>query len=130
MWKPGEVQLKHGTNVKDELLLRSILVDDSQRSWKHICQLKNGVIQFILDNAGLETVTDLFFCDVLLRFGVAKTIILHTKRSPFFVSDSMVKDVMKTIQHLQSDSNSNVQAISSRLTQALQKGSLVLQNDW
>lgn len=116
---------------KIEEELHRILVNDTEYLWNSkMLKLRDGNIHFVLDNAGLETVTDLFFCDYLLRFQFAKSITLYLKKHPFFVSDSMIKDINNTLQYLISDSSEQVQQIAKRLEKYIKEGSLQMNDDY
>lgn len=54
-------------------------------------------IDFILDNCGPELVCDLMLVLYLLSDDPQRTVYLHVKEHPFFVSDAMVKDVQQTV---------------------------------
>ncbi len=72
-------------------------------------------IDFMVDNAGFELVSDLVFADYLLSGGIAATVHLHVKPHPTYVSDAMVKDVQATLDFFQADGDLQVNALGCRL---------------
>ncbi|KDQ54505.1 hypothetical protein JAAARDRAFT_196426 [Jaapia argillacea MUCL 33604] len=78
-----------------------ILKDDSEALWNHIASLKNERVDFVLDNAGFELVTDLIFADFLVTYTpYVSKVIFHPKLIPWFVSDVMPPDFSSTITSL------------------------------
>lgn len=76
----------------------------------------NGLrIDFMVDNAGFELVSDLIFADYLLGIGLAATVRLHVKPHPTFVSDALIKDVHTTLKFFQTDDDPQVNALGFRL---------------
>ncbi|MFN2153401.1 MAG: damage-control phosphatase ARMT1 family protein, partial [Anaerolineales bacterium] len=76
-------------------------------------------VDFLVDNAGFELVSDLVFADYLLSSGLTGVVRLHVKPHPTYVSDAMIKDVRTTLDFFEADSDPQVNALGSRLT-----------NDW
>jgi len=72
-------------------------------------------IDIMVDNAGFELVSDLVFADYLLTSGIAKTVRLHVKPHPTYVSDAMVKDVHNTLDFFEGDIDPQVNALGFRL---------------
>ena len=109
-----------------------ILVDDSQNVSEYLSgkQRKHGRIDFIMDNAGLESVNDLAMADYLVETGLAESVRLHLKSHPTFVSDAMVKDVQLAIAYLYASSDSQVQALGERLEEHVRAERLQLVDDF
>ncbi len=85
--------------AKERIVVRdrqNLLVDDLDRLVERLRTAKR--IDFILDNCGSELACDLITVFHLLAADAGVEVHLHTKRSPFFVSDAMSKDVHKTIE--------------------------------
>ncbi|KAK7035393.1 Hairy/enhancer-of-split with YRPW motif protein 2 [Paramarasmius palmivorus] len=78
-----------------------ILKDDQDAVWDHVKQLKDGRVDFVLDNAGFEVFTDLVFADFLVTYTphVSK-VVFHGKLIPWFVSDVTPPDFKYTIASL------------------------------
>ena len=79
---------------------------------------EQSVVTIVLDNCGLELLSDLALTDVLLRLGMR--VVLHSKFEPTFVSDALEKDVLATISFIRKHSSS----LADRLTTALAGGLL------
>jgi uncharacterized protein with ATP-grasp and redox domains len=103
-----------------------ILLNDVLLIIKKITHLQNTRIDFIVDNAGFELVSDLFVIDFLLTSQVAKMVYVHLKSHPTFVSDAMIKDVHFTLKSLAHDSDRNVRNIAIRLQSYLDEKRLHL----
>jgi uncharacterized protein with ATP-grasp and redox domains len=95
----------------------------------------------ILDNAGPELVCDLLLTARLLGEpegagaqpavrGGPRHVVLHAKRSPFYVSDARPADVRATIQALAGSGTRQVGAAGSLLAGALAEGRLRIQDHW
>ncbi|KAF9984047.1 hypothetical protein BGZ75_004380 [Mortierella antarctica] len=77
-----------------------ILQNDSELLWAKVKTLRNGRVDFILDNAGFELYVDLVFADYLIRAGFASQIVFHAKTIPWFVSDVVPFDFQWTLDQL------------------------------
>lgn len=71
---------------------KNILGNDISRLWKLLGSMKNGRIDFVLDNAGFELYCDCVYADWLIQSGIASSIHFHGKRFAWFVSDVTRKD--------------------------------------
>ena len=76
-----------------------LLADNTSQVWNDIEKFDNWGI--ILDNCGLELVTDLVFAEILLSSGCADTVTLYAKSHPVFVSDCLIDDVEQHIKWVQ-----------------------------
>ena len=54
----------------------------------------------VLDNVGLELVTDLCLAEWLLNAGLADCVHFHCKQLPWFVSDALKSDFNWTLQQM------------------------------
>ncbi|MBA7636898.1 hypothetical protein ES703_44526 [subsurface metagenome] len=75
-----------------------LLIDHSRILEERLLSARR--IDIILDNAGHELVCDLIFISYLLSLNNGRTVALHVKKSPFYVSDATRSDVEKTIDTL------------------------------
>ncbi|XP_061669084.1 damage-control phosphatase ARMT1 [Syngnathoides biaculeatus] len=84
-----------------------ILVDDSNAVWSTLTsarrQRQSGKkdstrVDFVLDNAGFELVTDLVLADFLVSSGLAREVRFHGKSFPWFVSDVTAEDFRWTVR--------------------------------
>lgn len=73
------------------------LVDHSAEAHSFLLAHPHPRIDLLLDNAGEELASDLLLTDFLLTGGVTRTVHLHAKRHPFFVSDATPRDVWATV---------------------------------
>lgn len=72
-------------------------------------------IDFLVDNAGFELVSDLVFADYMLTSEIAATVRLHVKPHPTYVSDAMIKDVLDTLDFFKADVDTEVSKLGFRL---------------
>ncbi len=106
----------------DAIRLAHTLVDDRAAVLAALNKRDNIRVDFIVDNAGLELVSDLVLADYLLTTGKAGTVHLHLKLHPTFVSDATIHDVMQTLVFLNGRPQSDIQALADRLTGYLVDG--------
>jgi hypothetical protein len=59
-----------------------------------------GTLHVVLDNVGLELVSDLCLATVLTHFKLVDRVIFHAKAHPTFVSDAVPEDVNYTLNFL------------------------------
>ncbi|KAK3821356.1 MAG: hypothetical protein J3Q66DRAFT_386215 [Benniella sp.] len=91
---------QEGETSELEKHAEKILQNDTELLWDKVKNMRNGRVDFILDNAGFELYVDLVFADFLLRAGFASTVVFHAKRIPWFVSDVMPFDFQWTLDQL------------------------------
>ena len=87
-------------------------------------------MDFLIDNAGLELVSDLIFADYLLSSEIIGQVIYHLKAHPTFVSDALPEDVEETIAYFQSTDAPVVVTLGKRLEDHLQHKRLKLRSDF
>jgi uncharacterized protein with ATP-grasp and redox domains len=102
----------------------NLLVDDSIRAAQGL--LDGLELEFVMDNAGPELAFDLLLADLLLGLNARARVTLHLKKAPFFVSDSMSKDVLRTIGAFEGDGGSGIKAAGKRLRRLVEEGRLAL----
>ena len=100
-----------------------MLADDSAELCALLQSCAGKEIIVVLDNTGLEAVSDLLLVDGLLRLVKPSVITLHLKDRPVFVSDVTVPDVQPTLDWLAAHGG---EALSARLCAALADGRLAL----
>ena len=71
---------------------KNILGNNLPELWELVKKVKNGRLDFVLDNAGFELYCDLVYADWLIQAGIAREIRFHGKRFAWFVSDVTTKD--------------------------------------
>eukprot|EP01095_Lingulamoeba_sp_RSL-Kostka_P000292 TRINITY_DN10459_c0_g1_i1.p1 TRINITY_DN10459_c0_g1~~TRINITY_DN10459_c0_g1_i1.p1 ORF type:complete len:445 (-),score=114.06 TRINITY_DN10459_c0_g1_i1:143-1477(-) len=106
LFKPNESRAESMDGISK--LNENLLVDDSNIISDHLlnknCEGKKR-LDVILDNFGYEFLTDVVLCEYLLSTNVVDVVVLHTKRNPYFVSDTMNQDVHNFIRLVENDSN-------------------------
>jgi hypothetical protein len=105
----------------------SLVVDHTEQALAELASARR--VGMIVDNAGSELACDLLLADRLLS-NARCAATLHVKRSPFFVSDAMAKDVERTIAAFSSDADPPLARSGTRLREAIAGGRLVLRDDW
>ena len=98
-----------------------MLADDTPALCDALHRCSGKPIIVVLDNCGLEAVSDLLLVDGLLRIVRPSKVTLHVKDRPVFVSDVTIPDVQPTIDWLAGHGGAQVAA---RLSAALADGSL------
>lgn len=88
----GRVMTDHHHSILSGGLVRD---DTSPAS---LALLRARRVVYVLDNTGLELLSDLVLMDWLLRGG--RSVRVHAKRDPVFVSDALPKDVVFAIDWL------------------------------
>mmetsp|Transcript_0 Transcript_0/g.1 ORF Transcript_0/g.1 Transcript_0/m.1 type:complete len:414 (-) Transcript_0:94-1335(-) len=94
----------------------NMLADDSAQLCKALLAAQGKKVVLVLDNCGLELVSDLVFVDGLLRISKNGPVVLHVKERPVFVSDVTQEDLSITLDWLDAHGGS---ALASRLREAL-----------
>ncbi|XP_069824446.1 damage-control phosphatase ARMT1 [Dendropsophus ebraccatus] len=81
-----------------------ILVDDMTSVWNILSKNRDGNMEsrtrvdFVLDNAGFELVTDLVLADAMLSLNLATEVHFHGKVMPWYVSDTTKHDFDWTLK--------------------------------
>jgi hypothetical protein len=105
-----------------------LLVDHSAAAWALVASGRLGRVDFVCDNAGLETLLDLALTDFLLVRKLCRQIVFHLKARPFFVSDTMIKDVSPMLLALR-QAGGAATALAARLERWRRDGQWVLRDD-
>lgn len=105
-----------------------ILVDHTSEVWELLRSIDRGSdhemhIDFVLDNAGFEVFTDLCLAEFLLSLNLAKTIHLHVKNIPWFVSDASVDDILWQIDQMKKSDNDCVSRLGTKWQTRFKEGS-------
>ncbi len=102
LWSAGEGN-EHPVFTGEHIAANPLLLVDDSRAV--IDRLRRTPaprrIDFLIDNAGFELVSDLALADFLLETGTAQTVVFHLKAHPTFVSDALADDVRDTIAFLE-----------------------------
>lgn len=112
-------------------LRTNILADHSTALWE-LLQLvstpKEGYrrIDFVLDNAGFEIVSDLCLAEWLLSEGFADKVQFHLKQLPWFVSDALIKDFDWTLESLASHDDTAMAELGRKWKVRVKEGSMAV----
>ena len=112
-----------GSAQQDAGASSMMLADDTAALCEKLATCAGKEVLIILDNCGLEIVSDLLLVDGLLRLVNPSKVTLHAKDRPVFVSDVTVPDVEPTLSWL---SDHGGDALAARLRSALGDGRLVV----
>lgn len=94
-----EIKLLQGKEVRKKNE-QNILVNDIDQVWKQLRSKPLGRVDIVLDNSGFELLADLCLTVCLLKSKLAKEVHIHCKEIPWFVSDTMPKDVNLLLHQL------------------------------
>jgi hypothetical protein len=104
------------------------LVDDSKRVWEYLLSVRASsypvTLTYILDNCGLELLSDLVLVYVLLKSSLVDVIYLHCKSAPVFVSDVICTDVRSALDWIEALGTLEAKLIVSFLNAALRSSKL------
>jgi uncharacterized protein with ATP-grasp and redox domains len=123
MWATGDEAMPNHSEA--EAQVAHLLVDDATAVTQLLDKPINQ-IDIILDNVGIELISDLCLADYLLSVNQAATVQLHPKLHPTFVSDATVLDVEATVAYLRKEDEPDLQQAGERLTNYLVNGRLRL----
>ncbi len=101
----------------------SLLVDESPRLWDLLAA--EGTVCLVADNSARELVPDLLLADQLLATGRARTVALHVKPYPYYVSDATTADVIAAVRRMKETPGRAADA-ACRLWRALTDGTLAV----
>jgi hypothetical protein len=90
--------------------------------------LHAGRVDLILDNSASELTADLHLTHALLQNSGRRKVVLHCKKSPYYVSDAMIKDVIATIRSLERSGKPALRRMGRALSGKIEEGFLVLED--
>ena len=123
--RPDEAEAREYVLVDDAAAVRVFLAQTAARA------TGDGLrVDILLDNAGLELVSDLALVDCLLDSGRAMAVYLHLKPHPLFVSDATAEDLQETVAALTVADENDLRAFGERLRGYLDGGSIRLRQDY
>ena len=100
-----------------------MLADDTPALCDALMACEGKEVLIVLDNCGLELVSDLLLVDGLLRIVKPQAVRLHAKDRPVFVSDVTPDDMAPTLDWLEQQGGAE---LAGRLRAALDDGRLVV----
>lgn len=101
-----------------------MLADESEGLVAALLGAAGAEVVIVLDNCGLELVSDLLLVDGLLRLAAPSRVTLHVKDRPVFVSDVTRADLPPTLEWLAASGGPE---LSARLSAALTDGRLAVE---
>ena len=107
----------------------NLLVDDAGRVWGFLHSQPRRRLVVVADNAGTELLMDLALVDFLLGEGLVEQVCLHLKQQPFFVSDTMPRDVEAGLAALPRGGQA-ARALGERTREHLERGRLQVFTHW
>lgn len=113
-----------------------ILANDISEAWSHFRAQKLRRVDIVLDNSGFEFLADLILALFLLDANLASSVHFHCKELPWFVSDTMIKDVDLLLDQLEDrefyadahaspQASANLAAVARRARHYFQEGKFV-----
>ena len=120
MW-PGDDR----PDAAEERSAEKILADDRRRCAEWVCdRAPLSRVDLIIDNTGFELLTDLALAAFLLDRHLAKTVVLHAKSHPTFISDATTGDVSQVIEALAGHDDLAIRRLGKRLADDAQSDRL------
>ena len=104
-----------------------MLCDETEPLCDALAACTGKEILIVLDNCGLELVSDLLLVDGLLRIVQPSRVVLHAKDRPVFVSDVQPKDLPGHVDWMAKIEPTAGAAMATRLNAALESGQLVVE---
>ncbi|XP_056373206.1 damage-control phosphatase ARMT1 [Hyla sarda] len=103
-----------------------ILVDDTTSVWNILSMKTDGNtgtrVDFVLDNAGFELITDLVLADAMLSLNLATEVHFHGKVKPWYVSDTTKHDFDWTVRQCLAANNKWMSKCGQTWKENLKKG--------
>ncbi|XP_015908095.2 damage-control phosphatase ARMT1 isoform X1 [Parasteatoda tepidariorum] len=123
----GKINTEQSNPLTELKELRAkILVNDTENAYQILNDAKkhkeNVIVDFVLDNAGFELFGDLCFIHFLLDSGLVDQINVYPKTIPWFVSDTLVKDIHWLLEYLSQSHNENLVRFSQETSSRTKSG--------
>jgi hypothetical protein len=111
---------------------RGLVVDERDEALNYIFgdYSPGRRIDMVLDNVGLELISDLCLADLLLAYELADQILLHLKPHPILVSDATQPDFEATIRWLLREGSAEMRDFGGRLSGHLQKSRMRVEDEF
>lgn len=121
-------QLDADDVLRDASLRGKLVIDDTKTLFILVSNPKITSVDFIVDNAGAELLSDLFLIDYLLHTRQVEHITIHTKQYPIFVSDATDSDVVKHLKLLRDFKITALSQFADTIQSYLDEGKLHVQS--
>lgn len=115
MWPAGVEEQPDDADGENDRRSDYLVVDDTAAVAGHLPAGGQRRVDLLMDNSGLELVSDLMLVDYLLVTRRAREIWLHVKSHPLFVSDALAGDVRDTAAALAGSEHAPTRALGGRL---------------
>ncbi|CAL1267374.1 unnamed protein product [Larinioides sclopetarius] len=116
-----------------EELRKNIIADDSEILWQIFqdsnMASKDVLIDIVLDNAGFELFCDLCFLYFLQEAKLVKRVRIYVKMMPWFVSDTLEKDIHWMLETLLKSNHKNLVKFSEKCINKITAGEWVIVNE-
>ena len=110
---------------REESVAERLLVNHSDSVVEAL--LKAQRVDLVLDNCASELMGDLNLARYLLHDSAHRSVVLHCKAEPFYVSDATAPDVENTVRSLKQSERQTLRDLGRFLSESLKGGSLRLQ---
>ncbi|KAG8194117.1 hypothetical protein JTE90_003056 [Oedothorax gibbosus] len=130
----GKENVKHSDQLTQlDELRTNILANDIDTIWQVLQEANYSSqevnIDFVLDNAGFELFCDLCFMHFLQSANLVNKINIHVKTMPWFVSDTLEKDIHWLLETLAKSNNENLINFSKKILERLESRDWVIVNE-
>ena len=105
-----------------------MLVDDTD-SFRQELMKGPREIHFVVDNAGIELLSDLGLAAEFLSADFAERIVLHVKAHPMFVSDATRQDVAHLLEFISHNNSSLSNSFGNELRYLMEGNKLMINED-
>lgn len=102
-----------------------IILDQSKKAYLYL-KKNPGSVAYFMDNVGTELLFDLVLIDFLLETGLTRSVTCFVKNQPFYVSDAMMKDVLRSIETMHTSTRKEISQLGMRLQSYIKSGKLSL----
>jgi len=102
----------------------ALVADDGDKVRDLLAAGGLGTVCLVADNAGRELIPDLILVDLMLRTNSVRTVDLHLKPHPYYVSDATTADLIACLRRL-SEADST-RPVAQRLALAVADGRLLI----
>lgn len=123
----GDLSLLGTLDTNMETQVHRIILDQTINAYQYLSAIQPGKIAYFFDNIGKELFFDLALIDYLFENSLAGQITCFVKNQPFFVSDVMPIDLMKSIDFLSESQTSEIRQFARRLTTRIKTNKLQIE---
>lgn len=116
----GDLSLKGALDESMDNHNHHIILDHTLYAFQHLTHNQPGKIDYFFDNVGRELYFDLALIDFLFESNLSEQVTCFVKPQPFFVSDVMEKDLLKSINLLTASDRTESQELADRLLGRIQ----------